>query len=116
MSITKNVLGKTHVSRSYPWGLHPRNGHRLLCSDGVIRAAEMAETADTYFSVPASIRINGKRITGYAACERDSKWENEVWVFRHHTNQAAPLPKWPSSFEPEFDVLISKAITEGGDL
>ena len=116
MSITKNVLGKTHVSRSYPWGLHPRNGHRLLCSDGVIRAAEMAETADTYFSVPASIRINGKRITGYASCERDSRWENEVWAFRHHTNQNAPLPKWPSSFEPEFDVLISKAITEGGVL
>lgn len=116
MSITKNVLGKTHVSRSYPWGLHPRNGHRLLCSDGVIRSAEMAETADTYFSVPASIRINGKRITGYTSCERDSKWEHEVWVFRHHTNQNAPLPAWPSSFEPEFDVLISKAITAGGDL
>lgn len=116
MSITKNILGKTHVSRSYPWGLHPRNGHRLLCSDGVIRSAEMAETADTYFSVPASIRINGKRITGYTSCERDSTWEHEVWVFRHHTNQNAPLPAWPSSFEPEFDVLISKAITAGGDL
>ena len=116
MNLTKNVLGKTHVSRSYPWGLHPRNGHRLLCADGVIRAAEMVETADTYFSIPASIRINGKRISGYASCERDSKWENEVWVFRHHTNQNAPLPAWPSSFEPEFDVLISKAIKAGGVL
>ena len=110
MSITKNTLGKTHVSRSYPWGLHPRNGHRLLCSDGVIRAAEMAETADTYFSVPASVRINGKRISGYATCERDSKWKHEVWAFRHHTNQDAPLPKWPSSHEPEHDALISKAV------
>jgi len=110
MSITKNTLGKTHVSRSYPWGLHPRNGHRLLCSDGIIRAAEMSETADTYFSVPASIRINGKRISGYATCERDSKWKHEVWAFRHHTNQEAPLPKWPSSHEPEHEILISKAI------
>jgi len=115
LNVTKNILGKTHVSRSYPWGLHPRTGHRLLCADGVIRAAEMAETADTYFSVPASIRIKGKRISGYTSCERDSKWENEVWVFRHHTNQNAPLPPWPSSFEPEFDSLISKAIT-GGNL
>jgi len=110
MNITKTIKGKTHVSRSYPWGLHPRNGHRLLCADGVIRAAEMAETADTYFSVPASIRINGKRISGYASCEKDSTWEKEVWAFRHHTNQNAPLPAWPSSFEPEFDSLISKGI------
>ena len=109
MSITKNTLGKTHVSRSYPWGLHPRNGHRLLCSDGVIRAAEMAETADTYFSIPASVRINGNRVSGYATCERDSKWQHEVWAFRHHTNQGAPLPKWPSWNEPEHDALISKA-------
>jgi hypothetical protein len=110
LTTTKNVLGKTHVSRTYPWGVHPRNGHRLLCSDGVIRSAELSSTADTYFSVPAFIRIKGDWITGYATCERDSKWEHEVWVFRHHTNQHAPLPKWPSSFEPEFDALISKAI------
>jgi hypothetical protein len=109
MSITKTIRGKTYVSRSYPWGLHPRNGHRLLCADGVVRAAELAETADTFFSIPASIRIKGKRVSGYASVEKDSTWKTEVWVFRHHTNQNAPLPAWPSSLDASFDPLIAKA-------
>lgn len=107
--ITKSSKGKTYVSRSYPWGLHPRNGHRLLCADGIIRSAELGETADTFFSIPASVRINGKRISGYASVEKDSTWKTEVYVFRHHTNQNAPLPSWPSSLEPSFDLLIAKA-------
>jgi hypothetical protein len=109
MNTTKTIKGKTHVSRSYPWGLHPRNGHRLLCADGVIRAAELSETADTFFSIPASIRINGKRVSGYASTEKDSTWKTEVWVFRHHTNQNAPLPDWPTSRDASFDHLIAKA-------
>lgn len=107
MNITKSTLGKTYIS-SNPYGLYSRTGHRLLCSDGIIRAAELAKSSDTYFSIPAFIRMNGKRISGYATCERDSKWKHEVWAFRHHTNQESILPKWDSS-DIEHDALIAKA-------
>ena len=62
MSITKNVLGKTHVSRSYPWGLHPRNGHRLLCADGVIRSAEMAEFGQITLPQLPGTEVEGKSL------------------------------------------------------
>jgi len=113
MNITKHSLGSTHLSRSYPWGLHPRNGHRLLCADGVVRSAELAQTADTFFSIPASVRINGKRVSGYASTEKDSLWTKEVYVFRHHDGQDAFLPAWPVSSHSEAaesakDALIAK--------
>ena len=41
---------KTSLSQTYPWGFFRRIGHRLLCADGVIRAAELAQCADTFFS------------------------------------------------------------------
>jgi len=114
MNITKHALGSTHLSRSYPWGLHPRNGHRLLCADGVVRSAELAQTADTFFSIPASVRINGKRVSGYALTEKDSRWTKEVYVVRHHDGQDAFLPAWPveshgKAQEAAKDALIAKA-------
>lgn len=90
--------GKTHVSRSMPWGLYSRNGHRVLCSDGIIRAVEMSETADSFFSVPARLRIKGKWITGYVTTEESidrSDWSSHVaWSFRQHDGQDTTLPDW----------------------
>ena len=37
-------LAKTFTEQSFPWGLYHRTGHRLLCSDGKVRAAELAQT------------------------------------------------------------------------
>jgi len=98
---------KTFVKQTYPWGLFTKNGHRLLCSDGVIRAATLASTADTFFSVPASIRVKGKYITGYYTTdEYDGKRIN---IFRHHTVHSDKLPKWPESFSKEYLNLMSIA-------
>jgi hypothetical protein len=78
-----------------------RNGARLLCADGVIRAAELAETADTFFSVPASVRVNGKRVSGFMGTSGkdnlDSATELRTYTFHQHTNgdNAALLPEWP---------------------
>ncbi len=98
-------LGKTNLVTTQPWGLFARNGHRVLCSDGVIRACSMASTADTFFSVPASIRIKGKTITGYVTgeeqCYIKGEKENEPFLrvhsFRQHNGQEAKhnLPAWP---------------------
>ena len=94
-------LGKTFTVTKQPWGLFARNGHRVLCSDGKIRACAMAQTADTFFSVPASIRIKGKTVTGYVTTENE--WERETgetfeaYAFRQHNGQEEfGLPPWPT--------------------
>lgn len=103
---------KTYITRSYPWGLHPRNGHRLLCGDGVIRAASLAQTADTFFSIPASVRVTGKTISGYACTE--SVWDDEtqtektVSAFRSHDCHYGTIPQWPGRYTPEHEKLVKE--------
>ena len=114
-----NTSQKTFTKKSYPWGLFYRNGHRLLCSDGKIRAAELAPSADTFFSVPAFIRINGKRISGYMTAE-EQRWiqgekEREPFLtcysFRQHTDQKNPhnLPAWGELSDTDYNQLIESA-------
>jgi len=99
---------KTFVKIQQPWGLFCRNGHRLLCSDGRIRAATLASTADTFFSVPASIRIKGRTISGYYTTEEYN--ENRIHVFRHHTIHSDKLPKWPERHSKEYNELTKLGI------
>ena len=62
-----------------------------MCADGKVRAAELAECPDTFFSIPASVRIKGKRITGYATTdERDGQ---RVYTFQPHTVHHADAPE-----------------------
>lgn len=119
MNMQKHHHGKTFITRSYPWGLHPRNGHRLLCSDGIIRAAELAETADTFFSVPASVRVNGRRVSGYMTVRaKDDLSTEDTWatyVFQHYDRHADKLPAWPTSppygsnIEHPINAILAKA-------
>ena len=51
-----------------PWGTF--HGGRALCSDGKVRAlSRIALTADTFFSVPAAVKVRGKTVSGYVTCE-----------------------------------------------
>lgn len=108
-------LGKTFTSTRQPWGVFNRNGHRVLCSDGKIRACEMAPTADTFFSVPASIRIAGKSITGYVtgedAWDAANKVSYKAHSFHQHDGQEAKhlLPKWPANYGPDYLALVKMA-------
>jgi hypothetical protein len=69
----------------------------------------LAQTADTFFSVPAAVRIKGKYISGYVTGEDASlppyKVERRAWAFRPHTesNKKAgnPLPEWPKFGDAE---------------
>ena len=106
---TTSTRPKTYTRQTYPWGLYARNGHRALCSDGQIRAVEMSQTADTFFSIPARCRIAGKWVSGYVTtAESDGA---RIYTFRHHTNQTppAPLPKWPDIYTPEHAALLALA-------
>jgi len=104
------MKNKTFVRQSQPWGTYFPYGHAVLCADGKIRACRMAPTADTFFSIPASILIKCKRISGYVTIE---EYQNQrIYCFRHHTEHNDKLPKWPERTEKEFDTLISKGIGE----
>lgn len=110
MNIQKRQLGKTYVTQSFQWGLYTPNGHRLLCSDGVIRAARLAQTADTFFSVPASIQVKGKHVTGYMTTEESDT--GTVYAFRHHNGQDDKLPAWPDRWTAEHDAMIQFATSQ----
>jgi hypothetical protein len=100
---------KTYTRQTYPWGLYARNGHRALCSDGVIRAVEMAETADTFFSVPARARISGRWISGYVTTDERESDGAKIYTFRQHDGHGSTLPEWPESYTPERAALLALA-------
>jgi hypothetical protein len=61
---TRNYAQGTSLVQSYPWGTY--HGGRALCSDGKVRRLHtIAQTADTFFSVPATVQVSrdGKRYT-----------------------------------------------------
>lgn len=59
----------TYVDVRYPWGLFV--GGRVYCGDGKVRKLKrIAQTADTFFSVPASVNVGKITVSGYITfCE-----------------------------------------------
>lgn len=93
----------TSLSRVYPWGLF--RGGRAMCSDGKVRALKrIAETADTFFSVPAAVAVNGRTVSGYVTVETAAGFSTAtdddpaVVKFVAHTygknHDALPAGKW----------------------
>ena len=109
---TTNAAGAmqpaTFTKQSFPCGLYFRTGHRLLCSDGKVRAAELAQTANTFFSVPAKVRVHGKWVSGYYTGEENEAGQR-VCAFRHHTIHCDKLPDWPARFTAQHEQLIAIA-------
>lgn len=68
----KYAHGTELVTRQ-PWGVFVSG--RALCSDGRVRAlARIAATADTFFSVPAAVKVKGKTVAGYVTVETQDGW------------------------------------------
>jgi hypothetical protein len=58
----------TRLDTRQPWGIF--TGGRALCSDGKVRRlARIAITADTFFSIPAAVKVRGRTVSGYATVE-----------------------------------------------
>jgi len=90
----------TYITCTMPWSLYTRNGHRAICADGVVRAVEMASTPDTFFSIPARCRIDGRWVSGYVTTHGNAISREldgfhgpdlppETYEFRHHTCHAS---------------------------
>ena len=50
-----------------PWGIPEKA--RVLCADGVYRIARTAQTANTFFSLPARVQVRGKTVSGFITTE-----------------------------------------------
>lgn len=58
----------TYTEQEQPWGFF--RGGAAKCADGKVRRLKrVATTADTFFSVPASVRASGKTVAGYITIE-----------------------------------------------
>ena len=43
---------------------------RALCADGIVRALRFGSgIADTFFSIPASVKVKGKTVSGFVSVE-----------------------------------------------
>lgn len=65
---SRTYANGTELRQSFPWGTY--HGGRALCSDGKVRAlARISPTADTFFSVPAAVKVNGRTVSGYVTVD-----------------------------------------------
>ena len=69
MSRTKtDYADGTYIVRDYPWGLNVTGA--ALCIDGKVRRLKrIAQTADTFYSTPASVSAEGCTVAGYVTVE-----------------------------------------------
>lgn len=67
----------TYLTMEYPRGVY--RGGRVLCSDGRVRNLKrIASTADTFYSVPASVTVSGRTVAGYVTVETRDGWTVET--------------------------------------
>lgn len=110
-------LGDTRIAQSHPWGIMRRRGSKILCSDGKLRApAYLASTPDSFFSIPAGMKIQGRYVTGYVTttedCSPDFQTNRKAFTFQPHTEQPQnPLPEWPTTGTPELWELLAAGET-----
>lgn len=78
MAQTKTAYARgTYITREYPWGLNVACA--AMCSDGKVRkCARIAQSADTFFSTPASVRVNGKHVSGFVTIETEQGFSVNV--------------------------------------
>jgi len=104
------MQNKTFVTQEVPYGLFTRYGHRVLCSDGKIRACRMESTPDTYFSIPAVLKIKNKSITGHVTTREHNN--ETVYCFYHHIKYNDILPIWSVDWSKDFNKLSLKVFFE----
>jgi hypothetical protein len=70
MDSTTDYADGTSITTWDTWGGGIRAA-RALCTDGKVRAfrPSNAGQADTFFSVPGSVKVGGKTVTGYITTE-----------------------------------------------
>lgn len=64
MLITPYALNTSITRRETMWGSDIVSA-RVMCADGKVRTARRVKPADTWFSCPCVVTVNGKTVAGY---------------------------------------------------
>lgn len=73
----KFALGTELVSSDW----HGFVSAKAMCADGKVRkVCRIAASADTFFSVPAAVRVRGKYVTGYLTVTTVEGYDTEASV------------------------------------
>lgn len=65
---TRDYADDTSITSAYPFGTYITA--RVMCADGRVRTVKrIADTADTFFSVPCAVTVSGRTVTGYLTVE-----------------------------------------------
>jgi hypothetical protein len=74
---TRHYANGTFLTVGMPWSTYVSGA--ALCSDGKVRKLKrIAATADTFFSVPASVVVNGRTVAGYVTVETLAGYSTET--------------------------------------
>ena len=68
---TREYAEGTSLTVRMPWSVYVRA--RVLCPDGTVRTtSRIAPTPDTFFSVPAAVKVSGKTVSGFLSLDEDA--------------------------------------------
>lgn len=94
---TRTYNNGTSITLHLPWGEYM--SAVALCPDGKLRKTKrMSVAADTFFSVPASIRFRGKTVAGYITIDDGTvrfipyKNRKNGNIFNEAVQLSLPLP------------------------
>ena len=91
MASTISYANGTWLRTATMWDLYTAGA--ALCGDGKVRTlARIAATADTFFSIPATVKVRGKTVSGYVSLRDD--------IDRPHTTGTARDPGATVVFTP----------------
>lgn len=81
MSETRKYSNGTSLIVCMPWSTFV--GGKALCSDGKVRTIKrIAATADTFYSIPASVTVDGKTVAGYVGVDDDNTVKFHSYTYR----------------------------------
>lgn len=82
----------THLIVDYPWGHYI--GGRVMCSDGKVRSLKrIADTADTFFSIPAAVNVGKRTVTGYVTIDEVNGESVVLFIAYEYRKNHDALPK-----------------------
>jgi hypothetical protein len=87
------------------WNMQTGRKVKALCSDGKVRTATFTAEADTFFTVPARVSVNGRTVTGHVTGYNEifdpgvpvpAGTEYLFTAYQYRRNADA-LPVWPKA-------------------
>lgn len=87
-----NYAAGTYLEVTRPWGICVAGA--ALCADGKVRRlARISDTADTFFSVPAAVKVRGRTVSGYVTVDTANDDTATVYFLRYdYGRNADALP------------------------